>query len=113
MLVGLMKYKSASVLSSSGVEVWGVVSKGLGGLVLSFWAQFSYVLMSRSEATQGLFWEKPRNLELWSDDKNDTLTGTTLSKISHHTSEPVTKMEGAFKTSRNICDTLTQERDYN
>ncbi|GBL72959.1 hypothetical protein AVEN_128141-1 [Araneus ventricosus] len=25
----------------------------------------------------------------------------------------VTKMEGAFRTSRGICDTLTQERDYN
>ncbi|GBL55586.1 hypothetical protein AVEN_250688-1 [Araneus ventricosus] len=27
--------------------------------------------------------------------------------------QAVTKMEGAFRTSRNICDTLTQERDHN
>ncbi|GBN07339.1 hypothetical protein AVEN_36075-1 [Araneus ventricosus] len=27
--------------------------------------------------------------------------------------EAVTKMEDAFRTSRNICDTLTQERDHN
>ncbi|GBN24101.1 hypothetical protein AVEN_4057-1 [Araneus ventricosus] len=27
--------------------------------------------------------------------------------------QAVTKMEGSFRTSRNICDTLTQERDHN
>ncbi|GBN17351.1 Putative protein in type-1 retrotransposable element R1DM [Araneus ventricosus] len=27
--------------------------------------------------------------------------------------QAVTKMEGAFRTSRNICDTLSQERDHN
>ncbi|GBL86770.1 hypothetical protein AVEN_96011-1 [Araneus ventricosus] len=27
--------------------------------------------------------------------------------------QAVTKMEGDFRTSRNICDTLTQERDHN
>ncbi|GBM42152.1 hypothetical protein AVEN_99068-1 [Araneus ventricosus] len=26
--------------------------------------------------------------------------------------QAVTKMEGAFRTNRNICDTLTQERDH-
>ncbi|GBM42772.1 hypothetical protein AVEN_81593-1 [Araneus ventricosus] len=27
--------------------------------------------------------------------------------------QAVTKVEGAFKTSRNICETFTQERDHN
>ncbi|GBN73022.1 hypothetical protein AVEN_105115-1 [Araneus ventricosus] len=27
--------------------------------------------------------------------------------------QALTKMEGTFRTSRNICDTLTQERDHN
>ncbi|GBL74975.1 hypothetical protein AVEN_243783-1 [Araneus ventricosus] len=30
------------------------------------------ILMSRFEATRGLFWDGPRNFEPWSDDEDDT-----------------------------------------
>ncbi|GBM52229.1 hypothetical protein AVEN_31048-1 [Araneus ventricosus] len=38
---------------------------------------FSLVLlMSRFEATQGLFWNRHRNFEPWSDDEGETRVGT-------------------------------------
>ncbi|GBL82895.1 hypothetical protein AVEN_106409-1 [Araneus ventricosus] len=37
----------------------------------------SVILISHFEATRGLFWDGPRNFELWSDDEDDTRADTS------------------------------------
>ncbi|GBL86006.1 hypothetical protein AVEN_89066-1 [Araneus ventricosus] len=45
--------------------------------------QFNVILISRFEATRGLFWDGPRNFEPQSDDENDTWASNPLSKLLH------------------------------
>ncbi|GBM69831.1 hypothetical protein AVEN_198538-1 [Araneus ventricosus] len=44
------------------------------------------MLMPRLETSRGIFWSGPRNFEPRSDDEDDTLARTPLSKLPHLTS---------------------------
>ncbi|GBO37117.1 hypothetical protein AVEN_217193-1 [Araneus ventricosus] len=47
------------------------------------------ILLSRFEATLGLFWDRSRNFEQRADDEDDALAGISLSKFLNHTTSPI------------------------
>ncbi|GBM27861.1 hypothetical protein AVEN_66411-1 [Araneus ventricosus] len=86
--------------SASGIRVRGYINQTLHTVSAECWVM--QIIISSPVPSPEFHLIKPadEHKKAWF---NNLLTNR----------QAVTKMEGAFRTSRNICDTLTQERDHN